>query len=43
MKLIHDPGAHLHQSVPMPKQLPQVPILCIRYPDPRKAIFHQQR
>ena len=28
MKLIHHPGAHLHQAMPMPKQLPQVPILC---------------
>src|SRR6266581_3608911 len=24
------------------KQLPQIPILCVRYPDPRKAVFYHQ-
>jgi len=39
---IHDPRACLHHAVPMPEQLPQIAILCFRYPDSRKAIFHQQ-
>src|SRR5215469_1330466 len=26
----------------MPEQLPQVAILCIRYPDPRKTVFDHQ-
>ena len=42
MQLIHDARAHLHQPVAMPQQLPQIPILCVRYPDPRKTIFHQE-
>src|SRR5580700_4919773 len=42
MQLIHYAGTHLHQAMPMPQQLPQVPVFCICYPDPRKAIFHQQ-
>jgi hypothetical protein len=29
MQLIHHSGAHLHQSVAMPRQLPQITILCI--------------
>jgi len=33
---------HLHQPVPVPQELPQVSILRIRYPDPRKAVLHQQ-
>jgi hypothetical protein len=41
MKLIHDARAHLDPSMPMPQQLPQIPILCIRDPDPGKTIFHQ--
>jgi flavin-binding protein dodecin len=42
MQLIHDARAHLHQSMPMPQSLPQIPIRCIRDPDPRKTIFHQK-
>ena len=42
MQLIHDARAHLHQPMAMPQQLPQIPVLRIRYPDPRKAIFQQQ-
>jgi hypothetical protein len=42
MQLIHETRAHLDQPMPMPEQLPQVAIFCVRYPDPRKAIFHQQ-
>jgi hypothetical protein len=42
MQLIHDARAHLDQAMPMPQQLPQIPILCIRNPDPRKAIFPQK-
>jgi hypothetical protein len=34
LQLIHDPGAHLHQPMAMPEQLPQIPILWTRYPDP---------
>jgi hypothetical protein len=42
LQLIHDSRAHLHQPMPMPKQLPQITILRTRYPDSRKAIFQQQ-
>jgi len=42
MQLIHHPRAHLHQSVPMPQQLSQIPILGIRYPDSRKTVFHHE-
>ena len=42
MQLIHHPGTHLYQTVPMPQQLPQIAILSIRYPDPRKAVFHHE-
>src|SRR2546423_5841565 len=42
MQLIHEARAHLDQPMPMPEQLPQVSIFCIRYPDPRKGISHQQ-
>jgi hypothetical protein len=34
--------AHLHQPVSMPQQLPQIPILRVRYPDPREPIFHHE-
>jgi hypothetical protein len=40
--LIHDPRAHLHQPMPVPKQLPQITILRTRYPDSRKIIFPHQ-
>jgi len=36
------PRAHLHQPMPVPKQLPQIPILRTRYPDSREIIFPQQ-
>jgi len=42
LQLIHDPRPHLHQPMPMPKQLAQIPILRTRHPHPRKAIFHHQ-
>ena len=42
MQLVHDSRAHLHQAVPMPQQLLQVPIDRVWYPDPRKTIFHHQ-
>src|ERR1700720_1270325 len=32
----------LHQLVTMKKHLPLIPHPCIRYPDARKSIFHQQ-
>ena len=38
LQLIHDPRAHLHQPMPMPEQLPQIPILRTRYPDLGKVI-----
>src|SRR5712692_7802726 len=41
-KLVLDPRPYLYQPVPMPKELSQVSILRPRYPDPRKAVFHQQ-
>src|SRR5438445_72176 len=31
-----------YHAMPMPQQLPQIPILPIRYPDLGKTIFHQQ-
>jgi hypothetical protein len=42
MQLIHDPRAHLHQPMAVPKQLTQIAIFRTGYPDPRKAIFHHQ-
>jgi hypothetical protein len=42
MQLIHHSRAHLHQSMPMPQQLPQIAILRVRHPDPRKAILQHQ-
>ncbi len=41
-RLIHDPRPHLHQPLPVPEQLAQIPILRTRHPHPRKAIFHYQ-
>jgi hypothetical protein len=37
-----DPRPHLHQSVPVPKQLPQITILRTGHPDLGKVIFQQQ-
>ena len=34
--------AHLHQPMPMPEQLPQIPIFLVRYPDSWKAVFDQE-
>ena len=42
MQLIHHSRAHLHQSMPMPQQLPQTAILDIRHPDSRKAVLEHQ-
>ena len=42
LQLIHDPRAHLHQSMPVPQQLSQIPILRTRYPNLRKVIFPHQ-
>jgi len=42
LQLIHDPRAHLHQPMPVPQQLSQIPILRARYPDSRKVIFPHQ-
>jgi hypothetical protein len=42
LQLIHDPRARLHHPVPVPQQLPQIPVLPARYPDLREAVFQQQ-
>src|SRR5215469_8219122 len=42
LQLIHDAGPRLHHAVPVPQQLPQIPVVPAWYPDPRKTIFHQQ-
>ncbi|MGB8116869.1 MAG: hypothetical protein WCF22_24035 [Candidatus Sulfotelmatobacter sp.] len=42
MQLIHHPRAHLHQTMPMPQQLPQIEIRRIRHPDSRKAALQHQ-
>ena len=42
MQLIHHSGAHLHQAMPMPQQLPQIAILRIGHPDSRKALLDHQ-
>jgi hypothetical protein len=42
LRLIRDSRPHLHEPMPVPKQLPQIPILRIRCPDSRKAIFQKQ-
>ena len=39
LQLIHDSRAHLHQPMPVPQQLSQIPILRTRYPDLREVIF----
>ena len=36
MQLVHDPRAHLHQSMSMPKQLPQIAVFRVGYSDPLK-------
>jgi hypothetical protein len=42
MQVIHHPRSHLHQAMPMPQQLPQIPIGGVGNPDPRKAILYHQ-
>src|SRR5580692_5968323 len=42
LQLVHDPRARLHHAMPVPQQLPQIPILPARYPDLREAIFQHQ-
>jgi hypothetical protein len=42
LQLILDPRPHLHQPMPVPEQLPEIPIFGTRYPDARKGIFQQQ-
>jgi hypothetical protein len=42
LQLVHQPRAHLHHAMPMPKQLSQIAILPTRDPDPRETIFQQQ-
>jgi len=42
LQLVHDAGARLHHSMPVPQQLPEIAILPTRYPNPGKAIFQQQ-
>jgi hypothetical protein len=42
MQLIHHWRAHLHHPMPMPQQLPQITILGVPHPDPRKAILQHQ-
>ena len=37
LQLVHDPRARLHHPVPVPQQLPQIPILPARHPDLRKV------
>jgi hypothetical protein len=32
----------LHHAVPVPQQLPHIAILCVRHPDPRKAVLDHQ-
>ena len=39
MQLIHDPCAHLHQPMPVPQQLSQIPIRRTRYPKFAESYF----
>jgi hypothetical protein len=39
LQLIFDPRPHLHQSMPVPQQLPQIAILRAGHPQPGKTIF----
>jgi hypothetical protein len=40
--LIHDAGARLHHALPVPQQLPQIPVLPTRHPDRREVVLQQQ-
>jgi len=42
LQLIHDPSTGLHHAVPVPQQLPQIPVFPARHPDLRETIFEQQ-
>src|SRR3954447_18401144 len=42
MQLVHHSRAHLHQTMPMPQQLPQIAIGGVGYPDSGKAVLHHQ-
>jgi len=37
-----DNSAHLHQAVAMPQQVPQKPILCVRYSAPRETVIDRE-
>jgi len=39
LQLVHDAGAHLYQSMPMPQQLAEITIIRSWYPYPRKTIL----
>jgi hypothetical protein len=41
-QLVHDSGAHLHQSMPLPKQWSNIAVLWTRHPDAREVVFHHQ-
>jgi hypothetical protein len=40
LQLIDDPSPHLHHAMPMPQQLPQIPILPTQRP-PLRALVQQ--
>src|SRR5436305_3891833 len=42
LQLIHDAGAYLHHAVPVPQQLPQIPVLPAWYPNLRKVILQHE-
>jgi hypothetical protein len=46
LQLIHDPCPHLHQPMPVPKQLPQITIVRTRYPNEgqrwKKKLWNEQ-
>jgi hypothetical protein len=37
LQLVHDPGPRLHHAMPVPQQLPQIPVLPARHPDLREG------
>jgi hypothetical protein len=42
LQFVFHPAADHHQIVPVQHQLPQVALLAVRHPQPRKPAFHQQ-
>jgi hypothetical protein len=42
LQLVHDSSPRLHHAVPVPQQLPQIPILPTRHPDSRKVILQHE-